>query len=217
MNNPIVLNFRGLNDLEIEDRLRLLAQAQTDNPTAAPGTTITSVELLAAAELIKTKRTKQKTAEAEAEAATAQKLEAAAAAKVLIGDYAADVWPKTGKDVSKCVLLAFDVSGGGGGGGGSPPPPEEQQITGVELDYGPNAGSLTVRANAKPQRAISLEAQINLTPNAAPTWQHADIFSSTPFTLTGLPSGSLVQVRLRAVFAGGVKGPWSDIAEHRVP
>ncbi len=213
MTNPIVLNTRNLNDLEIEAKLRLLAQAQTDNPTAAPGTAITSVELLAAADLIEAKRTKQKTAEAEAEAATAQKLEAAAAAKVLISDYAAEVWPATGRDVSKCVLLAFDVSGGGG----SPPPPEEQQITGVELDYGPNAGSLTVRANAKPRRAISIEAQINLTPNAAPTWQHADIFSATPFTLPGLPSGSLVQVRLRAVFAGGVKGPWSDIAEHRVP
>lgn len=211
--NPIILNTKGLNDLEIEAKLRLLADAQTENPTAAPGVAATSAVLTAAADLIKNKRTAQKTAEAAAEAATAQKQEAAAAGKVLISDYAAEVWPATGKDVAKCVLLAFDVSGGGG----SPPPPAEQQITGLELNYGPNAGSLTVKANAKPARALSIEAQVNLTPNAAPTWQHADIFTSTPFTLTGLPSGALVQVRVRAVFAGGVKGPWSDIAEHRVP
>jgi hypothetical protein len=211
--NLIVLNTKGRNDLEIEAKLRLLAQAQIDNPTAAPGTDITSVELIAAADLIEAKRTKQKTAEAEAKAATAQKGEAADAGKELISDYAGEVWKASGKDPSKCVLLAFDVRDTNT----PPPPPEEQQITGLVLKYGPNAGSLIVESDAKSARAISLEAQVNLTPNAAPTWQHADIFSATPFTLPGLPSGSLVQVRVRAVFAGGVKGPWSDIAEHRVP
>jgi hypothetical protein len=73
------------------------------------------------------------------------------------------------------------------------------------------------RSLTKPARAMSLEAQVNLTPNAAPSWQHAGIFSVTPFTLPDLPSGTLVQVRLRVVFASGVKGPWNDIAEHRVP
>ena len=71
---------------------------------------------------------------------------------------------------------------------------EEQQITGLELGYGPNAGSLTVKANAKPPRAISLEAQVNLTPNAAPTWQHADIFSSTPFTLPCMSAWELTSM-----------------------
>ncbi len=44
----IVLNLRGLSDNDIESKLRALALAQTDNPTAAPGLTITPAELRAA-------------------------------------------------------------------------------------------------------------------------------------------------------------------------
>jgi hypothetical protein len=66
------------------------------------------------------------------------------------------------------------------------------------------------------QRLHSIEFEVNTTPNAAPTWQHWTSATSTPVTLTGLTSGALVQVRARGIFADG-PGPWSDIAEHRVP
>lgn len=210
----IVMNTRDLNDLEIEAKLRNLADAQTENPTAATGLTVTPAALTAAADLIKTKRNLQKTAEAAASSAVVAKNDAVDAGKELIRDYAGEVWTGTGKDPSKCLLLAFDVNDGSSA---PPPPPNDGQITGVELESGPNAGELVVTADAKPPRTKSMEVQVNRTPNAAPTWQHEDTFTSTPFTLSNLPSGSMVQVRLRAVFAGNVKGAWSDIAEHRVP
>jgi hypothetical protein len=40
--SAIVLNIKGLNDLEIEAKLRALATSQTNNPTAATGLTITN-------------------------------------------------------------------------------------------------------------------------------------------------------------------------------
>ncbi len=212
--SSIVMNMKGLNDLEIEAKLRGLADALTENPTAATGLTTTPAALIAAAELIKTKRNLQKTAEAATASAVVAKADAVEAGMELVRDYAGEVWTGTGKDPSKCLLLAFDVNDGTGA---PPPPPDDGQITGVELHSGPNAGELVVTADAKPPRTKSIEAQVNLTPNAAPTWTHADTFTSTPFTLPNLPPGSLVQVRLRAVFAGNVKGAWSDIAQHRVP
>ena len=38
--SSIVLNLRGLTDLELEAKLRTLATAQTNNPTAATGLTL---------------------------------------------------------------------------------------------------------------------------------------------------------------------------------
>jgi hypothetical protein len=212
--SAIVLNLKGLNDLEIEAKLRALATAQTNNPTAATGLTITSVELLAAADLIETKRNLQAAAEAAAGAATANKQAAVAAGKELIADYAPEVWRGTNKDTAKCTLLGFDLRGGVGDA--PAPPPHSGQITGLTLSFGAHAGELRVESDPMP-RMYSMEVQINTTPNAAPTWQHASISSASSCTLSGLVPGSLVQVRVRAIFAGGTPGPWSDIAEHRVP
>lgn len=211
--SSIVLNIKDLDELEIEARLRALALAQTNNPTAATGLTTSPAMLTAAADDIRDKRAAKAVADAAAEAATANKNTAVGAGEELIRDYAPEVWKGTGKDPVKCTLLGFDVSDGST----PPPPPGDGQITGVELSAGPNAGELVVKSDAKPPRTLSIEVQVNRTPNAAPSWEHEEIISSTPSTLDNLPPGSLVQVRLRAVFAGKVKGPWSDIAEHRVP
>lgn len=210
----IVLNLKNLTDLEIEERLRTLSAAQTNNPTAATGLTITPVMLTAAADLIQTKRTAQQAAAQAAQAATDEKDDAVADGEELIRDYAPDVWKGTGKNPAKCTLLGFEVRDGS-----EPPPPppaDGGQLTGLNLRFGANAGELVVRVKSLP-RMKSIDVEVNLTPNAAPSWEHKTTVSSAPFTLTGLPSGSLVQVRVRAVFAGGVFGAWSDIAEHRVP
>jgi hypothetical protein len=212
--SDIVLNLRNLSDLELQAKLRTLATAQTDNPTTAPGVNTTAAALTAAADLIQTRLNAQSVAQAAAEAATDAKDEAVDAGEDLIKDYAAEVWPATGKNPAKCVLLGFDVRGAG-----SPPPPpgpNEGQITGLTLDFGPSPGQLVMRVDPQARRR-SIEIQVNLTPNAAPTWQHHAVSTSSPYTLTGLPSGSLVQVRARANFSRGQNGPWSDIAELRVP
>lgn len=211
--SQIVLNLRGLSDLEIEAKLRALATAQTNNPTAATGLTTTAAILIAAADDIEAKRNVQAAAEAAAEAATTNKITAVEAGTERIRDYAPEVWKGTAKDAAKCKLLGFDVRDGTE----SPDPlPNSGQISGLKVSFGANAGELIVEADPMP-RMKSMETQVNRTPNATPTWQHECIDSSTSCLLTGLTPGSLVQIRVRAIFAGGVNGPWSDIAEHRVP
>lgn len=212
--SDIVLNLRNLSDLELQAKLRTFATALTENPTAAPGIDTTAAALTAAADLIQTRLNAQAVAQAAAEAATDAKNDAVEDGEDLIRDYAAEVWPATNKDTAKCVLLGFDVRGDG-----APPPPpgpNDGQITGLTLDFGTSPGQLVMRVDPQARRR-SIEVQVNLTPNAAPTWQHHAVATASPFTLTGLPSGSLVQVRARANFSRGVTGPWSDIAELRVP
>lgn len=210
--NPIVLRLRDLDDEETEAALRSKAQALTDNPTAATGLTTTAVMLVAAADLIKEQVAAKGVADAAAAAATVDKNQATDAGKELITDYADEVWKATGKNVAKVKLLDFDVSDGSS----PPPPPSNGQMSGLVAQAGPNAGSLVVKADPMP-RKLAIDVQVNLTPNAAPTWTNQQPQSATPFTITGLPPGTLVQVRIRAIFANGVVGPWSDIAETRVP
>lgn len=211
--SAIVLNLKDLSDIEVEAKLRGLATALQNNPTAAPGIDTTPAILIAAADLIRDKRNAKIAAEAEAEAATAEKVEAVEAGEELIRDYAAEAWKATGKDPTKCTLLAFDVRDPS-----APPPPvpNDGQITGLTLDYGPNAGELIAQVDPMPRRRV-IEFEVNTTPNAAPTWAFHSSTTAPPHRMGNLPGGSIVQVRARAVFAGGVKGPWSDIAEHRVP
>ena len=208
----IVLNLRGLSDNDIESKLRALALAQTDNPTAAPGLTITPAELTAAADDIKNKLATQATADAAALAATTDKDNAVEAGVDLIRDYAPDVLQKTGKDPAKITLLGLTARDPSN----APPPPRAgAQVPDLSLTFGPNPGSLGAKTSPL-KRVRSIEFEVNPTPNATPTWQHWLSVSSTPATLTGLPSGAIVQVRARGIFADG-PGPWSDIAEHRVP
>lgn len=210
--NPIVLKLRDLDDTGTEEALRNKAQALADNLDLAPDIDTTPALLLAAADLIVTKRTAKAVADAAALAATGSRNEATEAGQVLLADYAGEVWKATGKSVEKVKILDFDVRGDGP----PPPPPNDGQMTGLSLKGGPNPGSLIVRADPM-ERKMAIECQVNHTPNAAPTWVGQPPFTATPHTLTGLPSGTLVQVRIRAIFANGVLGPWSDIAELRVP
>ncbi len=211
--SAIVLNIKDLTALEIEAKLRVLAKAQTDNPTAATGLNTTSAMLTAAADAIKERLSDQATAEAAAAAATTNKDNAVDAGTELIRDYAPEVWKGTNKDAAKCTLLGFDVRDGTE----SPAPlPDGGQISGLKVTAGANPGDLEIGTDPMP-RMHSMEVQVNRTPNAAPTWQHECISTSSSCMVHGQVSGSLVQIRVRAIFAGGVNGPWSDIAEHRVP
>lgn len=208
----IVLNLRGLSDNDIESKLRALAKAQTDHPTAAPGLTITSAALTAAADDIKNKLAAQATTAAAAQAATTDKDHSVEAAVALLRDYGPDVLQKSGKDAAKITLLGLTVRDTAIA---VPAPTPAEQVPTLALSYGLNPGTLNAKCSALP-RVHSIEFQVNTTPNAAPTWQHWTSVTATPVTLTGLPSGALVQVRARGIFADG-PGAWSDIAETRVP
>ena len=85
----------------------------------------------------------------------------------------------------------------------------------LTLSYGPDAGSLKTKTN-RLTGTDTIEYEANLTPNAAPAWQHLITVKGVRTILTGLPPGALVQIRARGIFKGG-HGPWSDVVEHRVP
>lgn len=210
--NPIVLRLRDLDDTQTEATLRDKAQALEDNPTLAPGIVTTPVMLRAAADLIGARRTAKQLADAAAVAATMSRNDATKAGQELISDYADEVWKAAGKSVEKVRILDFDVRGDAP----PPPPPNSGQMTNISLKAGPNPGSLILKADPM-ERKVAIDCQVNVTPNAEPTWAPQAPFTATPHTLTGLTPGALVQVRIRAIFAGGQLGPWSDIAELRVP
>ena len=201
-----------MDDNQTEASLRAKALALSENPTAAPGMTTTPAILGAAADLIRDRRAAKATADAAAAAATTAKNAALEEARELLTDYSNEVWKASGKNVEKVQLLDFNVRDDNA----PPPPPNSGQMTNLSLKAGPNPGSLILKADPM-ERKIAIDCQVNTTPNLNPTWIPQAPFSATPYTLNDLPSGAMVQVRIRAVFAGGQLGPWSDIAELRVP
>lgn len=94
------------------------------------------------------------------------------------------------------------------------------QVTGLELDYGDNAGELKAKWNP-------IEDADNFT-----VWVYSDInnpdgslvkeyikhkIGRSATTLSGLPSDQKVYARVRANGGSTEFGPWSDLAEKRVP
>ena len=63
-------------------------------------------------------------------------------------------------------------------------------------------------------KAHSYELQTKVLGGA---WTHAKVSGSSSTTLKGLPTGTLVQIRIRAIGPNDLEGEWSDPIEHLVP
>ncbi len=61
------------------------------------------------------------------------------------------------------------------------------------------------------------EIQISADPATSTSWTFAETSTGSKTTLTGLPSGSKIWVRIRALGPKKIKSPWSDPAVKRVP
>ena len=208
----IVLNLPNSGPPEIESKLTALAKAQQDNPTVAPDLTLKPADLSAAAAAITAAIALKKRMIAAVKSAEQDIQDAAKAGRQVIRDYAADVLRATDKNPSKINLLGMVTRDTTAPNTPSTMMGEAPVLT---LSYGPDAGSLKARSS-RLKGTDTIEYEMNLTPNATPTWQHLITVKGFRRILTGLPPGALVQIRARGIFRAG-PGPWSDVVEHRVP
>lgn len=98
------------------------------------------------------------------------------------------------------------------------PRPVPGRPTGLELAYGDEPGELSGQCDGQPGIVDFYEVRITTSdPNGAnPGWQYREPSRKSSFELTGLPSGEMVWISIRACNAQG-KSPWSDPACKRVP
>jgi hypothetical protein len=98
------------------------------------------------------------------------------------------------------------------------PRPVPDRPTGLELSYGDEPGELGAQCNGQPGLVDYYEVRVTTSdPNGPePGWQYREPSRKSTFDLTGLPSGAMVWVAVRACNAQG-KSPWSDPASKRVP
>ena len=88
-------------------------------------------------------------------------------------------------------------------------------VEGLALSFHEAPGALNMIWH--PQKgAKSYEIWVNLTPNNEAGWTLREIATESHYKLTGLPSGQVVQVRVRAVGPHSSKGDFSPAVAHLV-
>jgi hypothetical protein len=80
----------------------------------------------------------------------------------------------------------------------------------VRLRHGPLGGSIVIRCRPARQRGANQIQTKTGDPNDESGWNDAGVFSGGRTTLTGLPVGAVLWVRLRTSGLNGVMGDWSD-------
>ena len=86
------------------------------------------------------------------------------------------------------------------------------QVTALEVSRGDNAGEIDWMCDSQ-DGATGYEIQCSTNPNDPALWQHADVFSKSSGTLTGLATGVRCWIRCRALGTNNKKGPWSNPAD----
>ncbi|MBI3880799.1 MAG: hypothetical protein HY301_12170 [Verrucomicrobia bacterium] len=150
------------------------------------------------------------TANTAAQAATLVKNSAIAALKNSIRLFGSSAEEKSGHSGPKLEDAGFTLAQA------RTPTGELAKVTGLELDFGTQPTTLAGSMNKVPKKK-SYEIWINLTPNNPAGWTFKLSTTKTKFLLEGLVSGTVVQVKARAVGGDTGYGPFSDIAEHLVP
>jgi hypothetical protein len=92
--------------------------------------------------------------------------------------------------------------------------PAPGKVENLATTTGDNDGEL--EAQFKPQHDVADDYEVEWATATDGPWQKFEVVRVSKVTLTGLPSGAKVFVRVRARNATG-RGPWSDIACARVP
>jgi hypothetical protein len=87
---------------------------------------------------------------------------------------------------------------------------------GLAVTAGDNEGELDAVWDPVPKNK-GYEVQTSPDPVTGTSWAFAETSTASKTTLTGLPSGSKIWVRVRALGPKKIKSPWSDPAVKRVP
>ena len=96
------------------------------------------------------------------------------------------------------------------------PTPGIVQTLNLMLDFGGKSGQVAASWSPTPG-ARSYEVQVRYRDQAGSAWGTVKTLSASKYTIPGLTSGQVVQVRVRAIGSKGIEGEWSDLAEHMVP
>ena len=89
------------------------------------------------------------------------------------------------------------------------------QVANLVVTTGDNQGELDAMWN-RVDGARAYEIQIGVEPIMGTNWQNKPSVTKSKTTLTGLPSGAKISVRVRAIGSAG-PGPWSETATRMVP
>lgn len=87
---------------------------------------------------------------------------------------------------------------------------------GLAVTAGDEEGTLDATWDPVP-KSKGYEVQTSPDPVTGTSWEYAETSTASKTSLTGLPSGSKIWVRVRALGPKKIKSPWSDPAVKRVP
>jgi hypothetical protein len=203
----IALNLKDLTDAEIAQQLRAKAQTLTDNPTDFPTPTPTAAQLTTAADDIDMAIATAEAKAREAKAATSAKdttVETGRESLRALARYAEDK-----KLASEIVEKLFDLR--------KTPTPTTSigKVLGLAATYGDKSGEIDLTWEPVPKaRVYQVEWRAAGSTGA---WTLAKTPTASRVTVTGLPSGQRVDLRVRAIGPKELEGDWSDVAEHLVP
>jgi hypothetical protein len=204
----IALKLDGLSPEDISQKLKDTAAALTEHAADFTGITPSAADMTAAAGLIDGAISTVKGKEQEVTATMMTRDGLAQAGATVLSQAAAwtvqkQVDPAKAANVFTLKKEAVPMSSVG-------------QVQGLAVTFGDNPGELdAVWQPVAGAKSYELQCFYPATP--AVPWAHADTVSGSKATLYSMPSATTVQLRVRAVGPKGMKGPWSDIAQHLVP
>jgi hypothetical protein len=209
MANQIKLDLQGKTVPQKIQFLRDIVTQMTGNanyPTPSPALTV----ITAKANALETALGAQQTAQQAAKTATTTLETKEGEADAAVNSLSNYVWETSGGDEAKIQSAGMSLR--------APKTPTTSLPApqGLAVTAGDNEGELDAVWDPVPKNK-GYEVQTSPDPVTGTSWAFAETSTASKTTLTGLPSGSKIWVRVRALGPKKIKSPWSDPAVKRVP
>lgn len=209
MANQIKLDLQGKN---VPDKIQFLRDTVTqmtgnaNYPTPNPALTV----ITAKANALESALGAQQVAQQAAKTATTNLENKEKEADAAVSSLSNYVWETSGGDEAKIQTAGMTLR--------APKTPTTSLSApqGVTATAGDDEGELDLVWEPVP-KSKGYEVQTSPDPVTGTSWAFAETSSGSKTTLDGLPSGSKIWVRVRALGPKKIKSPWSDPAVKRVP
>lgn len=204
----VKLNLNNLPDAQVIQRATEIKTAMTGNAafaTPIPTLTVVGTAITAA----QTALTTSDNAAATSKQATATKDNAVDALRVLIMQLATYVDLTAAGDQTKILSAAMDVRSA------RTPSGKPDMVSNLSVTSGDSAGELDLQWDTV-AGAKSYDVQTSPDPVTASSWTSQSTVTKSKTAATGLPSGTRVWTRVRAVNSAG-EGAWSSSISKIVP
>jgi hypothetical protein len=209
MANQIKLDLQGKTVPQKIQFLRDIVTQMTGNanyPTPSPALTV----ITAKANALETALGAQQTAQQAAKTATTTLETKEGEADAAVNSLSNYVWETSGGDEAKIQTAGMSLR--------APRTPTTSLPApqGLAATAGDEEGELDLVWDPVP-KSKGYEVQTSPDPVTGSSWEYAETSTASKTSLTGLPSGSKIWVRVRALGPKKIKSPWSDPAVKRVP